>query len=113
CSPGYKPGNAADGEGGQPMSLYPATAASVNTYFTHLMLMVGPKAGLDVARRMGISNAPAPGQPGYSDWAVCSLVLGSKEVAPLDMASAFGVLANNGVRCQPFCIQQVVNSDGR
>jgi peptidoglycan glycosyltransferase len=89
------------------MSLYPATANSVNTYFTHLMLLVGPKAGLDVARRMGISNAPAPGDKSYSEWAVCSLVLGSKEVAPLDMASAFGVLANNGVRCPAFSIARI------
>jgi membrane peptidoglycan carboxypeptidase len=42
---------------------------------------------------------------------VCSAVLGSKEVLPLDMASAYGVLANNGKRCASYAITKIVSPD--
>ncbi len=56
---------------------------------------------------MGISNIPPRGSRAYAEWNVCSLVLGVKEVSPLDMAGAFGVLANKGVRCAPYSITKV------
>jgi membrane peptidoglycan carboxypeptidase len=38
---------------------------------------------------------------------VCSITLGTHEVTPLEMASAFGTLANHGVHCRPFGITKV------
>jgi membrane peptidoglycan carboxypeptidase len=85
----------------------------VNTYFAQLQEAVGPEHALEVARRMGISNIPEPGTRAYSNWNVCSLVLGVKEVSVLDMASAFGVLANRGVRCPAFSIAGIDGPDGK
>ena len=117
---GGKPGNADPAEAGN-YNLYTATIHSVNTYFAQLAVKVGPSHGLEVARRMGISNAPKP--PGadasekerdnYSNWNVCSLVLGAKEVSVLDMAGAYGTLANQGVRCQPYAIDRIIGADGK
>jgi penicillin-binding protein 1A len=89
-------------------NMYEATAGSVNTWFAQLAIKVGPEAGIEVARRMGINNVPPRGTKEYGSWAVCSAVLGAKEVSVLDMASAFGVLANKGVRCAPYSIVKVV-----
>ncbi|MDI6944220.1 transglycosylase domain-containing protein [Microbacterium barkeri] len=39
-------------------------------------------------------------------------VLGSKNIAPLDMASAYATIANNGVRCEPHAIDRITDIDG-
>ena len=69
---------------------------------------VGPERAVEVARRMGITNIPPRNSKAYGSWNVCSLVLGAREVSVLDMAGAFGVLANKGVRCPPYSITKVV-----
>ena len=102
----WSPGNAGDSSAGV-YNMYGATAHSVNTWFAQLAVKVGPERALEVARRMGISNIPPRGSSAYAEWNVCSLVLGVKEVSPLDMAGAFGVLANRGVRCAPYSITKV------
>ncbi|HEX7149021.1 MAG TPA: transglycosylase domain-containing protein [Actinomycetota bacterium] len=103
----WSPGNAGDSSAGV-YNMYGATAGSVNTWFAQLAVKVGPERALEVARKMGISNVPPRGSKEYASWNVCSLVLGVKEVSPLDMAGAFGVLANKGVRCAPYSITKVV-----
>jgi membrane peptidoglycan carboxypeptidase len=103
----WNPGNAGESSAGV-YNMYEATARSVNTWFAQLAVKVGPENAVEVARKMGISNIPPRGSDGYANWAVCSLVLGAREVSVLDMASAFGVLANKGVRCAPFSIVKVV-----
>jgi penicillin-binding protein 1A len=103
----WSPGNAGDSSAGV-YNMYGATANSVNTWFAQLAVKVGPERALEVARKMGISNIPPRGSRAYAEWNVCSLVLGVKEVSPLDMAGAFGVLANKGVRCAPYSITRVV-----
>ena len=81
-----------------------ATATSSNTYFLHLMdIAGGPEALAETAERLGISSELNP---------VCSLVLGSVEVYPTEMASAFGTLANDGVRCRPHAIRRIKDRDG-
>ena len=81
-----------------------ATATSSNTYFLHLMDVAGgPEALAETAERMGIDSALEP---------VCSLVLGSVEVYPTEMAAAFGTLANDGVRCRPHAIRQIRDRNG-
>jgi membrane peptidoglycan carboxypeptidase len=103
----WTPGNA-EQSSNRPYNMYEATAHSVNTWFAQLAVRIGPEAGVEVARRMGISDIPARGADGYGSWAICSLVLGAREVSVLDMAAAFGVLANKGVRCQAYSIVKVV-----
>jgi len=105
----WSPGNAGDSEAGV-FNMYGAVAHSVNTWFAQLAVKVGPQNALEVARRMGISNIPPRGSRAYASWNVCSLVLGVKEVSVLDMAGAFSVLANHGIRCAPYSITTVVRA---
>jgi membrane peptidoglycan carboxypeptidase len=40
------------------------------------------------------------------------LTLGTEEVTPLEMASAYQTFANDGVHCQPFAVSRVIAADG-
>ena len=62
---------------------------------------------IQTARDMGITANIDPNQTGLS------LTLGSKEVKLVDMASAYGVLANLGVRVTPTYILKVEDSRGK
>jgi membrane peptidoglycan carboxypeptidase len=82
-----------------------ATAASSNTYFLHLMdISGGPGALAETAKRLGIRSELDP---------LCSLVLGSKEVYPAEMAGAFATLANDGVRCRPHAVGEIRDRSGK
>jgi membrane peptidoglycan carboxypeptidase len=110
CYTGYNtpwsPGNAGDGEAGV-FNMYQATAHSVNTYFAQLAMDTGIERAIEAARRMGISVPPRNTKDYDDHWNVCSSVLGVVPVSVLDMASAYGVLANNGVRCPAFSIARI------
>jgi penicillin-binding protein 1A len=83
------------------LSLLEATINSVNTVYAQLIVDVGPSKVVEVAERMGINT---PLNPYYSS------VLGSNEVNPLDMASAFATLANYGTYRPPVAITRIVDS---
>jgi membrane peptidoglycan carboxypeptidase len=106
----WDPGNAGDGEAGV-FNMYQATAHSVNTYFAQLAMDVGIERGIEAARRMGISVPPRGSKDYDQHWNVCSSVLGVVPVSVLDMASAYGVLANNGVRCPAYSIARIESPD--
>ena len=103
CPTGYTVRNAETGGLGR-IDLARATAESVNTYYAQLMVKVGTPAAIDVATRMGIT---AP----LHDY--CSLVLGTENVSPLDLAAAYATLAAGGVHCQPQEITQITAPSGR
>ena len=94
--------NAGDQSAGT-MSIENATAGSVNTIFAQLTVEVGPEAVAEVARRMGIRSRLAP---------VCSIGLGTSEVTPLEMTSAYATLAARGSYVEPTAIDQVTGSGG-
>ncbi|MGH9118814.1 MAG: transglycosylase domain-containing protein [Acidimicrobiales bacterium] len=80
------------------------TRVSSNTLFAQLMLAVGPDNVVNIARQLGItSEIPA----------VPSLVLGSGDVSPFEMAVAYSSIARGGVYIQPQVITKVVWPDGR
>ena len=85
------------------LDLIQATRVSSNTAYAQLMLEVGPQHVVDLARRMGISRPLDP---------FPALVLGTEEVSPLDMATAFSTFANGGVHRTPYVIDRVVRPDG-
>ncbi|MBM4167176.1 MAG: PBP1A family penicillin-binding protein [Ignavibacteria bacterium] len=58
---------------------------------------------IDYAHRMGI-NEELPPYP--------SLALGTGEVHPLEITSAFNVFANEGIYAEPFSILKIVDKDG-
>ena len=85
------------------LDLIQATRVSSNTAYAQLMLEVGPQHVVDLARRMGISRPLDP---------FPALVLGTEEVSPLDMATAFSTFADGGVHRTAYVIDRVVRPDG-
>jgi membrane peptidoglycan carboxypeptidase len=66
----------------------------------------GPEKIAEVAEKCGIT-VDLPGHPKPS------IVLGAYEVSPLDMASAYATIANDGRRVEPTAITRVVSDEGR
>ncbi|MCZ7664283.1 MAG: PBP1A family penicillin-binding protein [Thermoleophilia bacterium] len=87
-------------------SLVQATLRSDNTVFAQLALDVGVDRIIDIAQRMGITST-LNANP--------AIVLGGLTygVSPLEMASAYGTLANQGVHVQPTAILRVKDSQGK
>ncbi len=94
------------------MTLKEALWWSDNTVFTDLVmnpdgngLENGPSAIIDVAKRLGVTAdfGPHP-HP--------SVVLGTQEVSPLDMATAYAAIANGGRKVEPTTISKVVSDAG-
>ena len=69
-----------------------------------LNLEVGPKAVVQTAQRLGITS---PLQ------ANGSLALGTSEVTPLELVSAYAAFANGGFRVVPYVITEVKTTDGK
>jgi penicillin-binding protein 1A len=89
--------------GGGVMNLWDATANSVNCAFIRLGVDVGLPKVVDMAHRMGI---PAKVRLAASP----SLSIGTYEVTPLEMASAYSTLAADGVHHTPSFIEKVTDS---
>jgi penicillin-binding protein 1A len=68
------------------------------------MARVGTPAAIQVAKRMGIASE-------LRDY--CSLVLGTENVTPLELASAYATLAAGGVHCQPLVVTRITAPGGR
>ena len=100
---GWAPSNYSDSGGGR-LDMAEATARSSNVYFANLVDRTGPAKLVEVARRMGITSDLA---------ANCSLVLGTSDVFPLEMASAFGTLAGEGIHCSPYAIAEIRDRTGK
>ena len=102
----YSPQNY-DGKYVGPINLRSALAESRNIPAVKLLYLAGLEDSLRTAKNMGIStldrNANRYG---------LTLVLGGGEVTLLDMTSAYGVLATEGVRNDPVAILRVEDRDG-
>jgi penicillin-binding protein 1A len=92
-----------EGSGGPPTNLIEATVASVNTVYAQLIAEVGPQAAVDMAKALGVRSELEP----YP-----SAVLGTNEVTVLDMASAYGTFAADGMHAQPVLITEITRPDG-
>ncbi|MHB1341537.1 MAG: PBP1A family penicillin-binding protein [Coriobacteriia bacterium] len=88
-----------------PMRLREATEKSVNSVFAALILDVSADETVQTASKLGITSEVR---------AVPAIALGGLEngVTPLEMASAYGTLANGGVKVAPHAILQVSNASG-
>ncbi|HET7929192.1 MAG TPA: transglycosylase domain-containing protein, partial [Actinomycetota bacterium] len=109
----------AEGSGYGTISLESATVNSVNVAYANLLSVIGdgdPYAGaaalVEAAMRMGIRCCPRTTEPNGPLAAVPSAVLGVNEVSTLEMASAFGTLADVGQHAQPTPVISVTTSDG-
>jgi penicillin-binding protein 1A len=94
--------NYADESGGY-MNLLDATAHSVNTIYAQLVDEVGPRNVVPVAHRMGITSKLQP---------VCSIVLGTQAVTPLEMTTAYATLAARGIHHTPQAFELVRGPGG-
>jgi len=91
------------------MTLRSAMHRSVNTVFVRLMQDVGPAEAVALANRLGLG---IPEIDPARDGSGLSIALGSREVAPLGMASAYGTFANDGIRVPPTPVVRVFAPDG-
>ncbi len=101
--------NAGDGgSSGGSMTLAQATAGSVNVVFARLGQDVGNKAIAQTAVDLGMSQV-------WESKRVhgASYTLGAIEVSSLEMAGAFGVFANRGVRAPATPIIKIVDPAGK
>jgi len=92
-----------EGGGGGTADLREATVRSYNTVYARLIMDVGPEKAVELAARMGIDS---PLQP-YP-----SAVLGTNDVHPIDMASAYATLANRGLHVDPVFVTKITRRDG-
>src|SRR5581483_681498 len=89
-----------------PVTLRNALAQSINIPSVKLMYLAGVQDSINLATSMGIQSLGDPGQYGLT------LVLGGGEVSLLDMTSAYGVFATEGVRNPYTAILKVEDKDG-
>ena len=90
-----------------PVSLRNALALSLNIPSVKLLYLAGMKDSLETAKSMGISSlSDDPNQYGLT------LVLGGGEVSLIDLTSAYGVFANDGIRNPYTGILSVQDSSG-
>jgi penicillin-binding protein 1A len=87
-----------------PVTLTKALALSLNTVAVRLGQEVGPKTVVRVAHRLGILSDLEPN---------ASIALGTSEVAPLEMVSAYAAFANGGIGVRPYVIKTVRTADGK
>lgn len=81
-----------------------AISKSDNIYAVQTLMDVGADKVIEMARRMGITSPLKP---------LPSLALGTYPVSPFEMASAYGILANQGIRAEPMAIVRIEDSAGR
>ena len=79
-----------------------AFALSLNGAAFNVCQDVGPRKVADMAKRMGIKEH-IPAYP--------SIALGVVEIPPIEMASAYGVLATHGKLAEPIGILQIRNQE--
>lgn len=92
-----------------------ATANSVNTVYGAMNVEVGPDKTIDAATRAGVCASWARAEQDcslFDNQAVPSNVLGTASPNPLDMAQAYNTFANQGVRTEPYIVEQVLYPDG-
>jgi len=77
-----------------------ALIRSANATSVQIVEQIGPDRVIDTARRLGISS---PLQP------VPSIALGSSEITMMDLVTAYGTIANSGLRIDPTFITQIVD----
>jgi penicillin-binding protein 1A len=86
------------------ITLREALMHSRNLATVKLLDRIGIRSVIEFARTIGISS------PLNYD---LSLALGSSGLTPLEMTSAYGVFANQGIRLEPYAIALVQDSNGQ
>jgi penicillin-binding protein 1A len=86
------------------VTLTQALSKSLNTVAVRLGQEVGPKAIVRTAHRLGIASDLEPN---------ASIALGTSEVTPLELVTAYAAFANGGIGVQPHVITRVRTANGK
>lgn len=87
-----------------PVTLTRALSLSLNTVSVRLALETGPKNVIASAHRLGIASELRPD---------ASIALGTSEVTPLELVTAYAPFANGGIAVQPHIILRVKTAQGK
>ena len=87
-----------------PVTLRQALADSLNTVSVWLTLEFGPAAVVRTAYRLGIASILEPN---------ASIALGTSEVSPLELVTAYATFANGGLAVSPHVIERIRGADGK
>ena len=101
--PGGQPDYVISSEGAGVGPISKMITLSINCAFVRLGLIVGLDRVIDTARRMGVTSKLEP---------LPSMSIGSEEISPLEMASAYGVLAADGGRHPAYYVDKVLDATG-
>ena len=104
--PGYATYTAknVEGDANGTLSLRDALAHSVNCAYIRVGVATGLDKVTEMAKKVGIRSPLAP---------FPSMALGTEEVTPLDMASAYATFADDGIYHQPRFVEKVVDASGK
>lgn len=108
---GWSPMNY-DGKYHKQVTLRSALEQSLNVVAVKVAQQVGPEKVLYHAQQMGITTLVTRGNVNDVNLAMALGGL-TRGVTPLEIASAYGVLANQGVRAEPVAILKVVDRNGK
>jgi len=100
---GWKPENYSRDYFGN-VSLTQALALSLNTVAVRVGQEVGPRAVVKTAHRLGVGSELK---------ANATIALGTSEVTPLELVTAYAPFANGGIGVQPHAITRVRTADGK
>ncbi len=105
-NPPYTPTNY-DGRYRGLITMREAVRWSVNVAAVRMLDKIGVEKGYTFAQKMGLTLEPEDKNP--------SLALGglTNGVSPLQMASAYGTFANQGVRIEPHIITEITTFNGK
>lgn len=92
-----------------PMKLEEATARSVNTAFATLVSKLGTCEVKKTATRFGVVQGN--GQPISNG--PSSIILGTSDVAPVDVANAYATIAAGGKYCPPHPVVSITDGNGK
>lgn len=99
----WTPGNY-DGDFGGKYTLRDGLKKSINLIAIRAILEIAPaKQVVAYAKRMGIKSNLRPYE---------AIALGTEEVSPLELTSAYGVFGNEGILVEPISILRIEDKDG-
>lgn len=84
------------------MSCLSAIASSTNTVAVQVAQKVGIKTVIEYAHKMGITTPLTPLLP---------TALGASAVRPIDLATAYSVIANKGTRIRPMSVVRITDAE--
>ena len=89
------------------VDLRTATWKSINTVFVQLIVDVGIRETAELAKRLGISGI------NLDEKLYGVMAIGTQETSALEMASAYGVFANRGVKVDPTPVIKISDGKGK